>query len=1545
MSEATWPAPAAPSFGSVLAKLRQKRQELAPQAPDRIVRLERGAPLLPLSFGQQRLWFLEQLQPGTAIYNVVAAVRLEGALDPAALARALALVAARHETLRTTFQATETAVGARIHPPPRPALPRADLSALARPESTASALVSQLAGAPFDLRRDPMLRAALLVLDEGIHVLVFAVHHIATDAWSMGVLVRDVAKLYEAVVAGRAPALPELPIQYVDYAAWQRRHLQGEELARQLAYWREQLAGSRTLLGLPTDRPRPPAWSARGSRIFLDLGRDLTARLHGAARQQAVTLFVFLVATFQALLHRATGASDVLLGVPIANRRRSEIQHLIGFFVNTLVLRSRAVRDESFAHLLARTGSVALDAFEHQDLPFEKLVEELQPERALSHSPLFQAVFVFQNIPVGKLELPGLTFSSLPVDRGAAMFDLTCNLAEIDGSLRGWLEHSRELFDAATVARLAAHLENLLTHFAADVDAALDGVPLLDAAELHQLVREWNDTRWEHRPAVALHHLFEAQADRTPDAIAAAFAGAYLSCAELDRRANRLAHRLAGLGVRCETPVGICAERSLEMVVGLFAILKAGAAYVPLDPDHPRERLGFVLADAGVTVLLTQERLAGRLPHLSASTVLLDGGGAALAAWPASRPAPGLAPDNLAYVIYTSGSTGRPKGAMNSHRALVNRLLWMQSVFGLDASDTVLQKTPFAFDVSVWEIFWPPATGARLVLALPGGHGDPDYLAATIADERVTTLHFVPSMLPAFLEARGLERCRRPLRRVIASGEALRGDLVGTFHARLPGPRLYNLYGPTEAAIDVTAWPCAPAAADRPVPIGRPIANLRILLLDAGLGAVPLGAPGELYIGGIGLARGYAGRPDLTAERFLPAPFAAEPGARMYRSGDLARYRPDGAIEYLGRTDFQVKIRGFRIELEEIEAILAAHAEVREAVVLARDDAPGDPRLVAYVAPREGASPLATELARHLAAALPAYMVPSSFVLLDALPLTANGKVDRQALPAPAAPAGDSRDEAASAPRGQAEALLSEIWADVLRLPRVGIHDNFFALGGHSLLAPRTVGRIRQAFGIEVPLSLLFQHPTVAGLADAMAAARGRHATAAEPPLRRAAGSSGPRPLTPAQRRFWRRRGEGEGLFNSPWAVLLTGRLDAAALGRAFAEIVRRHEPLRTRFLEIAGEPVQEVRDDEPFTLGTVDLTGLPALAREREVRGLGALVAALPFDLARDRLMRAMLVRLGAAEHALFVVKHHMVTDGWSEGVLAEELSALYQAYADGRPSPLPELPLQYGDFASWQQALLGSGAMAELRRRWRERLHGLVPLALPTDQPRPAVRSVRGGLRQRTTGEALSRAVRQLGRRESASLFMTLLAAWKALLALWTGQRDIALTTNVAHRSRPELFGLIGLFTNLLVLRTELGGDPTFRELLGRVRDTTLDTFADQDLPFVEILDHRLAGAASHDALFPAGFVLQNVQPRPLTLPQLATRRFDLVRRTAPRDLILLASEQEAELELMLLYREDIFTAATMDRLLARLVALLEAVCHDPGRRLSSLAEVLET
>ncbi|ARK84305.1 non-ribosomal peptide synthetase [Burkholderia pseudomallei] len=1062
---------------------------------------------IALSLAQQRLWFLTQLEGVSEAYHMSGAVRLDGPLNREVLQRALNRIVMRHEALRTCFAREEGEPIQVIQPHADLTVSYHDLREAEQTEQRAKDLSQAHASAPFDLSRDLPVRVLLLQLADEAHVVQVVMHHIASDGWSVGVFLQELSALYGSFIAEQGDPLAPLPLQYADYAAWQRRWLASGQLEKQGAFWQTNLSGAPTLLELPTDRPRPPKQSHAGASVEVKLGAALSERVKRLSQRHGVTPYMTLLSSWAAVLGRLSGQEEVVIGSPVAGRNRTEVEALIGFFVNTLALRLDLSSEPTVGELLKRTKAQVLSAQAHQDLPFDQVVERVKPPRSTAHPPLFQVMFVWQNMPAGELTIPGLTIRAVETPLQTAQFELTLSLQEAGDDIVGHLNYASALFDESTVRRYVTYWRRLLEGMTAGpANVSVARLPLLDEAERKQVVYAWNATERDYPIEQCIHQLFEAQVDRKPEAIALTFDGQRLSYAELNARANRLAHYLQARGVGPDRLVALCAERGIEMVVGLLAILKAGGAYVPLDPSHPPERLRRMLDDTNPVAVLVDDigadalasfesHVAARSPrvHLSRD----------IAQWRACSPANPSTPREraarrLAYVIYTSGSSGEPKGVMNEHRGVVNRLWWMQQTYALDERDAVLQKTPFSFDVSVWEFFWPLMSGARLVIAKPEGHKDPAYLSELIDRERVTTLHFVPSMLQAFLEDEGAARGCGSVKRVMCSGEALPPSLVKRFYRCLPDARLHNLYGPTEAAVDVTAWACDAEEGGASVPIGRPIANTRIYVLDEYGQPVPRGVAGELYIGGVQVARGYLNRPELTRERFVDDPFVA--GGRLYKTGDLARWRTDGSLEYLGRNDFQVKIRGFRIELGEIEAQLAKVAGVREAVVLAREAAPdtkrhaasnensasnsGEKRLVAYYTGDADATALRAQAAQHL----PSYMVPSAYVRLDAWPLTPNGKLDRHALPAPADDA-YARAEY-EAPQGAKEEALAAIWKDLLPVERISRHDNFFELGGHSLLAITLIEHMRRA-NLHADVTTLFTAPTLADLAVRVGASRG----------------------------------------------------------------------------------------------------------------------------------------------------------------------------------------------------------------------------------------------------------------------------------------------------------------------------------------------------------------------------------------------------------------------------------------------------------------------
>jgi surfactin family lipopeptide synthetase A len=1042
---------------------------------------------LPLSFAQQRLWFLDQLEPNSANYHIPTVVRLQGELNITVLQQSLDAIVAHHQVLRTNFIAENGEPVQVIAEPRSVELKVVDLKDSLQTQQTTvvQQLLQHEVQRPFNLTSDLMLRGCLLVLSPQEHILLLVMHHIASDGWSKAILFEQLTNLYQAFANGLPNPLSELPIQYADYAVWQRQWLTGENLAQQLNYWKQQLAGASPVLEIPTDRPRPALQSYRGAKQSFLIPQNLTKAIQTLSRQENVTVFMTLLAVFQTLLYRYSGQEDILVGSPIAGRNRQEIEGLIGFFVNTLVLRTDMSDQPSFRELLQRVRKTTLSAYSHQDLPFDKLVEELKPERSLSYHPLFQVMFVLQNAPKQTLELPGLSLTPLAVDTEKTEFDLILEIEETEQGLKGIWQYSTDLFDTDTITRINENFQTLLEAILSNPQQKVSELPLLNATQRHQLLVEWNDTQADY-PQKCIHQLFEEQVDRTPDAVAVVFEDRQLTYQQLNCRANQLARYLNHLGVKSDTLVGICMERSLEMIVGLMGILKAGGAYVPLDPEYPQERLAYIMEDTQTPVLLTQEKWVNSLPKLATKVVCLDSDWEVIAQHSQDNCVSEVTIDNLLYVIYTSGSTGKPKGVMIPHHGICNTLYWRQAKFELTARDKVLQTISLNFDPSVWQIFWPLSFGGQLIMARPGGHKDPVYLINEVVKQQITILGLVPSIIHALLEEKGFEKCQS-LRHVTTGGDALPIELMERFFNCLNLDNvLVNCYGPTEASIDVTTWICQRQTHYSSAPIGRPIANVQIYVLDKNLQPVPIGVPGDLYIGGSGLARGYLNRPDLTQEKFIPNPFSNEPGTRLYKTGDLVRYLPDGMIDFLGRIDHQVKVRGFRIELGEIEATLSTHPAIQQTLVLVRKDVPGDKGLVAYfVTNAEQVSPSPSELRSFLQDKLPDYMVPTAFVSLDAMPLNPNGKVDLRSLPAP-----DTSHFSVSnnfvAPRTPTEEVLAAIWAEVLNLEQVGIYDNFFELGGHSLLATQVISRSRQAFGLEIPLQLLFETPNIFGLAEAI---------------------------------------------------------------------------------------------------------------------------------------------------------------------------------------------------------------------------------------------------------------------------------------------------------------------------------------------------------------------------------------------------------------------------------------------------------------------------
>ncbi|MBL1175482.1 amino acid adenylation domain-containing protein [Pantanalinema sp. GBBB05] len=1642
-----------------LAQLVDEQRTQAIQLPIAKIQPITRNQRLPLSFAQQRLWFLDQLVPNSSFYNIPQALRLQGELNLAALEQSLNAIVQRHEALRTTFVVVDAQPVQVIAPELNVELSVVDLRSLATVDREAKGLqlVTEAAQQPFDLTQDSLFRCQLWCIDAEEYILLITMHHIIADGWSIGVLIRELAALYEAFVMGQPSPLTALAIQYADFASWQRQWFQGEVLEQQLAYWQQQLAGAPTVLELPSDRPRPLVQAFRGGVASFLLPQSLCQAVEQLSQAMEVTPFMTLFTAFQILLYRYTGQSDILVGSPIANRHYAGIEPLIGFFINTLVLRTDLTGNPTGIELLQRVRENALAAYAHQDLPFELLVEAMQAVRNLSHTPLFQVMFVLQNAPTPALELADLTMQPLQLENGArldwtiatedseaglAQFDLTLSLEYTEQGMIGIWEYNAELFDADRIARMAEHYQILLAGIVAKPEQRISELAMLTTAE-QQLLTQWNRTTNVFVSQLCIHQLFEAQVQRSPDAIAVISHSTQLTYRELNHRSHQLACYLQEQGIQPDDLVGLCVERSIDMLVGMLGILKAGGTYVPIDPSYPPERITNIVSDAQVSVVLTQAKWLSILPNVAVTALCLDRDWEQIALAEADLVCQSQA-EHLAYVIYTSGSTGKPKGVMIEHRSLVNFTQAAITDYQLTASDRVLQFASISFDTAAEEIYPCLCVGGTVVLRTDEMLGSVATFLQQCQALNVTVLDLPTAYWHQLTIQLAASRLSLPptLRLVIIGGEAAlpaQLTLWKTWVGEVP--KLVNTYGPTEATIVTTTHLLAQLECTHPgtsVPIGKPIANTAAYVLDRDLQPVPIGVPGELHIGGMGLARGYLHRPELTAEKFI----LWRDATRLYKTGDLVRYQPDGNLEYLGRIDQQVKIRGFRIELGEVEAALGQHPDVQEVAVIAREDTPGDKRLVAYVVsnlipdrlPMQvpcvleigdqqtevqtedisvggvgliGVSeawqrgqpirlglplPIATEiiwlkgqvawqqdqrvgiqleltsaqqsmmqhsvnhileaqgflktlqrtltgnLREYLRTKLPEYMLPSTFVLLTTLPLTVNGKIDRKALPIPDQTRFGA-DTDFVAPRTPIEEVIVGVWSEVLSLRSISIHDNFFELGGHSLLGVQIISRLRTIFHVDLPLRCLFESPTIAGLAQQLEAARSQTTQAFTPPLL-PVDRQPFLPLSFSQEMMWvlAQLQPQVPYYNHTFTLRWSGSLNVMALEQALATIIRRHEIWRTTYTIVNDAPVQVIHANPSFGLRFVDLRHLPLSERAPEaIRQVTAEVQQ-PFDLTSDLLIRATLVQSDQTDYQLFLTLHHIGYDGISLHIFLRELDLLYTAICAGQPSPLPELPLQYADYACWQRQCLQAEILEPRLAYWQQQLAELPSLQLPFDRPRPAAPTLAGASYDLKFAKALTEQLKQLSRQAGVTLFITLQAAFQTLLARYTGQTDIPVGFITAGRDRPELEGLLGFFANFLVLRTDLSGNPNFRELLVRVREVALAAYT-HELPFqklVEVL--RSERQLGQNPLYQVMLLLDPALPETdsgwtVQYPS------PIENGTVTCDLLITLSEGSEGITGQISYSTELFNPETIVRMAGHLQMLLEGIVADPEQTLAEL------
>jgi amino acid adenylation domain-containing protein len=1490
----------------------------------------------PSSEAQREIWLATRNGTEASLaFNESVSYRLRGELDLPALRAALQDLVDRHDALRCTFSADGLTLCVSKSLPL--SIPLTDLSGLDAGERERRQ-AERLAGhvdEPFDLEHGPLVRAEIVRRDTRDHLVILTAHHIVCDGWSFWVLTKDLAALYSARSHGRTPALAPAE-SFADFAADAAGRARTPETMADEAYWLGRFADDVPVLDLPTDRPRPAFKTYASEREDYLLDAALVDQVKKTGARAGASFFTTLLTTFNVLLHRLSGQSDLVVGIPAAGQSVGGHDALVGHCVNVLPLRTRLEPLTPFGELLKAVRTTMLDAYEHQQYTYGTLLQKLPIDRDPSRLPLVSVVFNIDQALAGEARrFEGLDFEFASNPRHYENFDLFVNAMETGGALRLECQYNSDLFDRATLRRWLGAFESLLRAFAEEPAQSVGRAPLLGDEE-KELLRHWNAaTAMDFRDSSCVHELVAEQAARAPERVAVRGEGRSLTYGELETRSNQLARRLRAAGVKRDSLVGLCLERTPDLLIGLLGILKAGGGYVPLDPGFPEDRLQFMVEDSGMKLLVVESGLRDRVPAGKVLTLVLDSEWEKIAlesGAPLARDEASATPESVAYVIYTSGSTGRPKGVVVPHRCVVNLVTSVRQTPGMSESDVVLAVTTLSFDIAVSEVILPLVVGASVVLVGRDVAADGERLREAIERTEVTFIDATPATWRLLLASgwpgnRGIKG--------ICTGEAMPRDLAAELIDRLGS--LWNGYGPTETTVWSTFHEVKKPLGR--ILIGRPLGNTQIHVLDAHQEPVPVGVVGELWIGGAGVTRGYLNRPELTEERFIKDPFRPEPGARLYRTGDLARYQADGNLECLGRNDFQVKVRGYRIELGEIEAALVADASIAQAVVIAREDRPGDVRLVAYLAPRAGARISVEDLRHQLSGRLPEYMIPAHFVALDSMPLLPNGKINRKALPAPGPlalePAADY-----VLPRTDLERVLAAAWQEALAVPRVSVHDDFFLLGGHSLLAAQMVARLARDHRLAVPLRSVFENSTVASMAAALGDVR-QEADASPGISRRPDQTQAP--LSLMQQRLWflEQYEPGRVVHNVPSAHRLRGPLDVSALERAFQEMTRRQTALRTVVREDEGTAVQVVLPQVSVHLELEDFSALPREEAEKAAAAGMEEELVLPFDLANGPLFRLRLFRIAHREHILFFMAHHLVFDGWSFDLLYEEISALYEAYTHGEPEALPELKVTYGDFAAWHREWMQGAELERQLAYWKERLRGgIAPLDLPSDRPRPPIMSGGGDTIWIEIGEARLLALAAVAQKAGATLFMTLLAAFQAFLHRYTGQTDFNVGTPVRGRSWPEVERIMGFFVNALVLRARVDPRETFLDLLGSVRQRTLEAFDHQDVPFERLIQVlNVPRDESRTPLYQAWFSFQDVRSRPRGWGSLGHENIPIFPPTTAQDLGLWFLRTSEKLVGGLNYNTDLFDRMTMVRFFDEFQEFLAAISETPEQSVGSL------
>ncbi|MEO6231488.1 MAG: amino acid adenylation domain-containing protein [Ferruginibacter sp.] len=1482
---------------------------------------------IPLSFGQERLWFIDRLE-GSVPFHAPMVLKLAGNLNTEALAAALQSIVNRHEVLRTVFREENGRPFQYVNDKDNWVLNHIDGATYQQNDHEFKSVIKALINKPFDLLKDHMLRADLIKIDEQQYILILTLHHIASDAWSLSILVKEVVELYKAYTDERPAQLPYLAIQYADFAVWQKAYLQGEMLAYKLNYWKEKLDGI-IPLQLPSDFTRPAVQSTKGASIGFNIDKQLAEQLKELSQQQGTTLFMTMLAAFNVLLHGYTGQKDICVGTSIAGRQQQEVENLIGFFVNILALRTTVDPSITFTALLERVKQTTLDAYEHQEVPFEKVVDAVVKERDLSRSPLFQVLLVVLNTPVAaKTDLGDLILSGKGYEHTSSKYDITFFVTETVQGLAGSMEYSTELFSEQTIQSMITHLNELLHAIVNNPLQKVGDLPLITMGEKEELLQKFNATTLAYPGHQTIIELFEAQVQLNPTALAVIFQDDEITYDELNVRASKLANYLLGKGVKPATNVALLCNRGIETIVGIMGILKAGCAYVPINIEYPVERINFIIEDADITSIVHNNHELLEATGLDKFNCIYinDSSDAALASSPAINTTAG----SCAYIMFTSGTTGRPKGIAVSHQNII-KLAFDGGPIAITSTDRVLQWSNYSFDGSTYDIYSSLLNGATICMINDSWASDIDELSKVMIAKNITVCFITTALFNTFIDVR--PKTLIGLRKILFGGEMVSLSHVKKALSILGEGKIVHVYGPTETTVYACSYAIDKLAAATGIPIGKPLSNTRFYVLNEYKKLLPVGVPGELYIGGDGVSLGYVNNPLLTAERFIQNPYSDISEDRLYRTGDIVRWLPGGVIEYISRIDDQVKIRGYRIELGEIESVLQECSLVRHAAVIAKTDKDGTKRLVAYIVPNDEFDKAAIQ--SFLKNKLPDYMVPALMVEMESLPLNANGKIDRKVLPDPE-PVQQSNDEFV-APANHIEKVLANVWQKLLGLDSVGIHDNFFEIGGDSLLAIRVVSALRKELDLEMPISNIFEFQTIALLAAQLETQSG---ITVLPPIQLA-----PRPafipLSFSQERLWFiDRLEGSRQYHIPAVMRLKGELDKSALEYALQEIVNRHEVLRTIFLEEDGNAHQVVKDkaawELPVTSGLHFNNDKPALQK------LIQQMVSTPFDLSKDNMLRSGIITINDQEHILVVTLHHIASDGWSRSILVKEVAALYTAHEEKRAASLAPLPVQYADFAIWQRNYLQGEVLDKKLDYWKQKLQGIEPLQLPIDFPRPNVQTTRGGNVGFSFDKELSEALRLLSQQQGTTLFMTLTTALKVLLHRYSGQKDICIGTGVAGRQQQEVEGLIGFFINTLVLRSEINTEENFIDLLQQVRATTLEAYENQEVPFEKVVDVIIKKRdRSRNPVFQVMFVLQNTPE----VPSLELGKLQLVgegheHTTAQFDLSFSITEYAHGLIGSLEYNADLYKKATIERLLTHFKQLVVAIVNEPQKKISELS-----